>query len=145
MDPFEAIADPVRRDVLRLLGHGPRTAGQVASGFDISRPAVSRHLRVLRETGLVTSERRGRERVYSLDPTPLAAVESWISGFVDEESSIPDLIPALDALGTEVRRTARDRRRAVESEQAVSPTGSTGPSSSSVQVQQSKHETREIA
>jgi DNA-binding transcriptional ArsR family regulator len=75
---YEAIADPTRRQLLRLLAECERTAGQLASAFTISRPAVSRHLRVLREAGLVRVNRRSRERVYALEPTPLDEVAAWL-------------------------------------------------------------------
>jgi DNA-binding transcriptional ArsR family regulator len=101
---FGAIADPVRREILTMLRHGPRTAGAIAAEFDISRPAVSRHLRVLRETGLVHDEMRGRERVYRLDLMPLSALDGWLAqlrfGWTGR----------LDALETEVYRTRRTRR-----------------------------------
>jgi DNA-binding transcriptional ArsR family regulator len=104
MDVASAIADPVRRDILVLLKDGVMTAGEIASCFDISRPAVSRHLRVLRECGLVVDEARGRERRYHLDTAPLAQLETWLAALYDRWSG------RLDALETEVHRTRRDRR-----------------------------------
>ncbi len=77
---YDAIADPTRRQLLRLVAERERTAGELASAFTISRPAVSRHLRVLREAGLVRMRPRSRERVYTLDPTPLAEVGAWLEG-----------------------------------------------------------------
>nr|WP_218040755.1 metalloregulator ArsR/SmtB family transcription factor [Actinomadura sp. WMMB 499] len=111
MDVFDAVADPVRRRVVLLLGNGPLTAGALAAAFpDISRPAVSRHLRVLREAGLVTAELVGRERHYSVDHEPLREIDRWLAtvrGHAWEQR--------LDALETEVHR-ARRERRAVEEE-----------------------------
>lgn len=104
MNVASAIADPVRRDILLLLKDGVMTAGEIASFFDISRPAVSRHLRVLRECGLVVDEVRGRERLYRLDTAPLAQLEAWLAALYDRWSG------PLDALETEVYRTRRDRR-----------------------------------
>jgi DNA-binding transcriptional ArsR family regulator len=104
MDVASAIADPVRRDILVLLRDGVMTAGEIASYFDISRPAVSRHLRVLRECGLVVDEARGRERRYQLDTAPLAELEAWLAAIYDTWTG------RLDALETEVYRTRRDRR-----------------------------------
>lgn len=69
VDPFEALADPHRRALVERLAHGPRTVGELAAGLPISRPAVSRHLRLLREAGLVVDEARGRSRLYRLDET----------------------------------------------------------------------------
>lgn len=99
-----AIADPVRRDILMLLRNGEMSAGDIASRFEISRPAVSRHLRVLRECGLVVAESRWRERLYRLDTAPLAPLESWLAQLVDRWSG------PLDALETEVYRTRREHR-----------------------------------
>ena len=76
---FDAIADPTRRRVLRLLAEGERTAGELAAAFTTSRPAVSRHLRVLREVGLVRVRPRAQERVYTLDPAPLEDVDAWLA------------------------------------------------------------------
>jgi DNA-binding transcriptional ArsR family regulator len=110
VDVVGAIADPVRRDILAMLRHGPRTAGGVAAAFEISRPAVSRHLRILRETGLVVDQPRGRERHYRLDVAPLAELDAWLAPFRHGWSA------TLDALETEVYRTRRER-------QALSTTG----------------------
>ena len=106
MDVAGAIADPVRRDILSLLRHGPLPAGDIAARFAISRPAVSRHLRVLRESGLVVDRPDGRRRVYHLDVAPLAEIDAWLAQFRSGWA------PVLDALETEVHRTKRDRRRA---------------------------------
>ena len=105
-DVAAAIADPVRRDILMLLRESVMSAGEIAACFDISRPAVSRHLRVLRECGLVIAESQGRERFYRLDTAPLAPLEAWLAALHHRWSG------ALDALETEVYRTRRDRRAA---------------------------------
>ncbi len=73
---FGALSDPVRREIVTLLASGPRPVTPLAECFDISRPAVSRHLRVLREAGLVTQIPRGRERIYQLDETAMRAAEA---------------------------------------------------------------------
>jgi DNA-binding transcriptional ArsR family regulator len=99
-----AIADPVRREILMLLRARIMTAGEIASRFEISRPAVSRHLRVLRGCGLVVGEARGRQRVYRLDTAPLALLEAWLAQLHLRWSA------HLDALETEVYRTRRERR-----------------------------------
>jgi DNA-binding transcriptional ArsR family regulator len=80
-DVFRAIADPTRRAILDRLRAGPANAGDLASDFRQSRPAISKHLRVLRESRLVSEERVGRERVYSLDPVPLQRVAGWVEGY----------------------------------------------------------------
>jgi DNA-binding transcriptional ArsR family regulator len=104
MDVAFAVADPVRRDILMMLRSGEMSAGEIADRFDISRPAVSRHLRVLRECGLVFDEVRGRERLYQLDTEPLAPLEVWLAELHDRWSG------PLAALETEVYRTRRERR-----------------------------------
>src|SRR5260370_653317 len=73
-DAFRAIADPTRRAILDRLRAGPANAGTLASDFQSSRPAVSRHLRVLREARLVVDTRIGRERVYAVNPVQLRSV-----------------------------------------------------------------------
>lgn len=78
IDVFSAIANPVRRQLLTRLKQGPRTAGDLARGFEIGRPAVSEHLQILRRARLVCEEPRGRERFYHLDPRPLIDVAAWV-------------------------------------------------------------------
>lgn len=110
MTVYEALADPVRRALLARLAEGPQRVVDLAAQHPISRPAVSRHLRLLGEAGLVTADDQGRERHYRLDPGPLDEVRD----FLDQLSPVPAvMIPesALDALDTEVRRASRERRR----------------------------------
>jgi DNA-binding transcriptional ArsR family regulator len=108
-DVAAAIADPVRRAILELLREQPLAARRIAARFSISRPAVSRHLRVLRECGLVRDTPAGRERHYQLDPSRLTELSDWLAGF----APVADRWERhLDALETEVHRTRRDRRRA---------------------------------
>jgi DNA-binding transcriptional ArsR family regulator len=75
---FEALADPTRRRILELVATGERTAGELAAEFATSRPAVSRHLRVLRDAGLVTWRGEAQRRLYRLDAAPLAEAGAWI-------------------------------------------------------------------
>jgi DNA-binding transcriptional ArsR family regulator len=75
---FAALSDPTRREVVGLLGERPRRAGELASAFHVSRPAVSRHLRVLREAGLVEAKKLGRAQVYRLRPGGIAEARRWI-------------------------------------------------------------------
>ncbi|WP_052852939.1 metalloregulator ArsR/SmtB family transcription factor [Streptomyces avicenniae] len=105
----DAIADPVRREILVMLRDTPLTAGEIAAAFTISRPAVSRHLRVLRESGLVTDEQAGRHRHYSLVPSRLGRLAGWLAQFDAERSAWTRRLAALE---TEVHRTRRDRSRA---------------------------------
>jgi DNA-binding transcriptional ArsR family regulator len=78
---FEALADPTRRRVLELLVDEELTAGEIASVFPVSRPAVSRHLRVLREAGLVRARPDAQRRVYALDAAPLAELDQWLATY----------------------------------------------------------------
>src|SRR5579862_6190800 len=78
---FQALADPTRRAVLDLLRRGSQPAGQIASAFPVSRPAISKHLRLLRRAHLVREHREGRHRVYQLNPEPLRAVDSWLEQY----------------------------------------------------------------
>jgi len=78
---FQALADPTRRAVLDLLRRGSQPAGQIASAFPVSRPAISKHLRLLRRAHLVREHREGRNRIYDLNPEPLRAVDSWIEQY----------------------------------------------------------------
>jgi DNA-binding transcriptional ArsR family regulator len=78
---FQALADPTRRAVLDLLRKGSQPAGRIASAFPVSRPAISKHLRLLRRAHLVQEHREGRNRVYQLNPEPLKAVDSWLDHY----------------------------------------------------------------
>lgn len=100
-----ALADPTRRTIVELLAGGELDAGEIATRFSISRPAVSRHLRVLRELGLVRARAEAQRRIYSLEPAPLAELDAWLAhyrGFWENR---------LDALETELRRGRRRRER----------------------------------
>lgn len=84
MEAAAAIADPIRRRVLELVRDREVPAGELAAQFDVSRPAVSRHLRVLREAGLVHERRQGKLRLYRADPAPLAELRSWLETYWDD-------------------------------------------------------------
>lgn len=114
MDAFVALADPVRRDLLDRLARGPVRVVDLAADHAISRPAISRHLRVLGEAGLVSADDRGRERHYRLERSGLAPVSDWLAGLDAGLDSGLDRGPrfaesALDGLDLEVRRTVRER------------------------------------
>jgi len=83
MDAFEAIAEPHRRRILDLLRAGERPAGDVVEALAISQPGVSKHLRLLREAGLVRVRADGQRRLYSLAPGEFAAVEAWLAPYRD--------------------------------------------------------------
>jgi DNA-binding transcriptional ArsR family regulator len=93
-----ALADPTRRQVFERLRAGPKPVGAIASGLPVSRPAVSQHLKVLKEAGLVTDRPEGTRRVYYVDPQGLGALRRWLDEFWDQ---------ALDAFEAEIERDAR--------------------------------------
>ena len=78
---FGAVADPTRRQILDLLKRGDLSAGELAARFPVSRPAVSRHLRVLRGAGLVSEKRVAQRRQYSLSAAPLAEIDRWLAAY----------------------------------------------------------------
>jgi len=102
LNALEALAEPTRRRIVELLAERERSAGEIASHFRTSRPAISRHLRVLREQGLVHAREDGQRRLYSLDTGPLQELDEWLQryrGFWDNR---------LDALDTEIQRRRRN-------------------------------------
>jgi len=113
VEVLEALADPVRRTIVELLADGEVGAGDIAARFPVSRPAVSRHLRVLRVAGLVASEVRGQRRTYRLTPGPLVELDAWLERFRPlplagtQLGAYPGPAGRLDALATEVRRGRR--------------------------------------
>lgn len=82
-DIFQAVADPTRRAILDRLQAGPAPVNSLAEGFPQSRPAISKHLRILRESGLVSEQRQGRERVYRLHPDRLSEIADWLLTYRD--------------------------------------------------------------
>ena len=80
-DVFRAIADPTRREILSLLRDGPQTVGEIAGNFRMSRPAVSKHLRLLRAAGLVVSRQEGTSRHCGLNAKPLRAINDWLQDY----------------------------------------------------------------
>ena len=111
---FSALADPTRRAVLDLLRKGRRPAGQIASAFPISRPAISKHLRLLRRAHLVNEHREGRNRFYQLNPEPLKAVDSWLeqyrSFWSTSLSSLKAFVEAEYAKETSVTNASPNRK-----------------------------------
>ena len=97
-----ALADPTRRRVFERLRSGPQAVGAIARGLPVSRPAVSQHLKVLKEAGLVTDRPDGTRRVYAIDPHGLGALRGWLDQFWDQ---------ALTAFQLEVERTAKKDER----------------------------------
>jgi DNA-binding transcriptional ArsR family regulator len=90
-----ALSDPTRRKVFERLRHGGRAVGEIAKGLPVSRPAVSQHLKILKEAGLVREERDGTRRIYEIDPKGLGQLRRWLDQFWDT---------ALDAFRAEVEK-----------------------------------------
>ena len=110
-DPFRGLADPIRRSILELLSRKPRGVSEIVSNFEVSRPAISRHLRRLRESELVSETRFGRERVYSIEPAGLDAVAKWVE-------SVSGGAPPGEARKTTPRRTGQEARKDTSGEVA---------------------------
>jgi DNA-binding transcriptional ArsR family regulator len=114
---FQALADPTRRAVLDLLRRGSQPAGQIASAFPVSRPAISKHLRLLRRAHLVREHREGRNRVYELNAEPLRAVDSWIEHYrvfwAANLNSLKAFVEAEHARETEAAETVSRRPKRI--------------------------------
>ena len=130
MDVFAAIADPVRRDLLRTLSAGSVRVADLAAGRPISRPAVSKHLRVLSDAGLVDAVDVGRERHYRARSDALRPLAAFLAELASGGVPQPPVTPGmLDALDLEVRRAGRDRheRRRARGDRAPSSTQNAHP------------------
>jgi DNA-binding transcriptional ArsR family regulator len=113
---FRAISEPRRRAILDLLRRGGRPVCEIAADFEVSRPAISQHLKVLLEAGLVRERREGRRRVYALDAAPLAGVEEWLEsyrGFWERNlAGLKEFVEAEErARGPKRRRRQHGRRQ----------------------------------
>ena len=121
MHALDVLGDPVRRRLLELLADGERSAGElgeiVQREFGISQPAVSQHLRVLRQSGFATARPEGTRRLYAVDPAQLEAADSWFDPFRRMWQ------PKLDALATELARGRRSRRLAEDQPAGREPRG----------------------
>ena len=84
MDAFAALAEPRRREILRLVSVAELSVGDIASRFDVTRPAISQHLRVMKEAGLVTERRDGTKRFYRAKPETIAELRAYLEGFWDD-------------------------------------------------------------
>jgi DNA-binding transcriptional ArsR family regulator len=98
---LHALADPTRRAVFESLRHGPRAVGEIAGGLPVTRAAVSQHLRVLKDAGLVGETPQGTRRIYRIEPQGLAALRSWVEGFWAD---------VLAAYAVEAARRAKQQR-----------------------------------
>jgi DNA-binding transcriptional ArsR family regulator len=99
MSTFEALADPVRREILALLRHGEQPAGTLVAALGVAQPSVSKHLKTLREAGLVRARVDGPRRLYSIDPAPLAELDAWLAPYRTFWAD------KLDALGDHLTRS----------------------------------------
>lgn len=97
---FAALHDPTRRSVLERLRDGPKPVGEIARGLAVTRPAVSQHLKVLKEAGLVEDRAVGTRRIYHIDPKGLGAIRAWLDGFWDA---------ALNAFAAELERNESEQ------------------------------------
>ena len=99
MDVYEALADPTRRQIVSMLAAGERSAGDLAGRFEMAGPSVSRHLKVLRESGLISYRREATSRLYRLEPEPLQLVRQWMEAQLDVVKARFDRLGArLDAM-----------------------------------------------
>src|ERR1043166_6652204 len=99
---FAALNDPTRRAVLERLRSGPKPVGEIARGLPVTRPAVSQHLKVLKEAGLVDDRAGGTRRIYQIDPKGLGTMRAWLDQFWDS---------ALTAFAAEVERSAKEEKK----------------------------------
>jgi DNA-binding transcriptional ArsR family regulator len=107
---FGALADPTRLAVVDLLRRGSQPAGQIARAFPVSRPAISKHLRLLRRAHLVHEHREGRRRIYHLNPGPLKAVDSWLDQYRNFwRANLSNLKAFLEAKPAPAGSTERNR------------------------------------
>lgn len=104
MEIFTALADPTRRRIVELLSRGEYAAGEIVAAFDVSGPAISQHLKVLREAALVQVRVEGQRRIYQLNPQGLDEMDRWLHDMRRFWA------PRLDALERELRRTDNKRK-----------------------------------
>ncbi len=120
---FRAIADPTRRAILDLLMAGERAVNDLLAPFKMTQPAISQHLKVLREAGLVSERRAGRQRLYRLEPAPLKAVHDWTAHYerywTQKFTDLGDYLDQLpDDVVTSKPKAATDERRATKQKRA---------------------------
>jgi DNA-binding transcriptional ArsR family regulator len=106
---LEALADPTRRTVFERLRRGPLPVGHLAAGLDVSRPAVSQHLRVLEDAGLVRARQEGTRRIYAIELQGLEELKSWLDGFWDDVLAGFQAEAERGLPGPTIRRSAKAR------------------------------------
>ena len=113
---LDALGDPTRRLVFKRLRNGARSVGEIAAGMDVSRPAVSQHLRVLKAACLVTDRAEGTRRFYAVDPRGIKVLRSWLDGFWDEaliafkEATEREAAKEMKIINTKKKRRNREDR-----------------------------------
>jgi len=107
-DVFQAIADPTRRDIINLIAYKSMNLNSIAENFDVSRPAISQHIKILIECGLVTVKQQGRERFVEASLQPLQEVTDWIAPF---RKMIDDRFDALDDVLEEMKATEKEIKK----------------------------------
>jgi DNA-binding transcriptional ArsR family regulator len=115
---FAALADPMRREIFERLARAPRAVGELASELPVSRPAVSQHLKVLKDAGLVVHQTHGTRNVYEIDPKGLGALRAWLDQFWAE---------ALDAFKAEVEKDEPTHPQRHGGAQPIAPSARTPP------------------
>jgi DNA-binding transcriptional ArsR family regulator len=133
---LDALGDPTRRLVFKRLRRGARSVGEIAEGMDVSRPAVSQHLKVLKAARLVTDRAEGTRRLYAVDPRGVRALRSWLDGFWGEalsafkEAAEREVAEEMQTMKTKRRRkyeySADDVRRREQRSKGSERSGATG-------------------
>lgn len=122
---FGALADPTRRAVLDLLLRGMLPAGQIAQAFPVSRPAISKHLRVLKNARLVRVHRVGRQRLFEISPEPLKSVDLWLSRYrafwLSELSNLKHFVETAHSKETSSRRTKSANKKYIGGKHGSTP------------------------
>ena len=108
-DVFQAVADPTRRDIINLIAHKSMNLNAIAGNFDVSRPAISQHIKILIECGLVSIKKQGRERFAEATLQPLNAISDWIEPF---RKMIDERYDALDDVLEDMKKKAAKRKKA---------------------------------
>jgi len=107
-DVFQAIADPTRRDIINLIAHQSMTPNHVADKFDVSRQAISKHMKILTECGILVLRTQGRERFYAVEPARLQEVEDWLTAF---KKTWEQRFDRLDTLLNQLKNQNNDKKK----------------------------------
>lgn len=107
-DVFQAIADPTRRDIINLIARQSMNLNSIAENFDVSRPAISQHIKILIECGLVSIKKQGRERFAEATLKPLNEVTNWVRSF---QQRIDERFDALDAVLDEMKEQEKGKQK----------------------------------